>query len=223
MIVLGWLGILPARWRRLPPRPLVASKFDRIMELVEGREVLDCGCVGGEIHSDAQYEQTTHAALARRAKYCLGIDIWKEEVEKRRALGLDIVHGNVETMNLGRTFDVIVAADVIEHLANPGLFLDRAHEHLRDGGRLCLVTPNAFSLNNAVKYALGREPGVHPEHTTWYDFVTLRQLLARHGFEPLEEYWQDYARGAMTQLALALRPNLAAHLLVIARKTGDAS
>jgi len=129
----------------------------------------------------------------------------------------------VETMDLGRTFDVIVAADVLEHLTNPGMFLDRAHEHLRDGGRLSLVTPNAFSFNNTAKYVLGREPGAHPEHTAHYDFVTLRQLLVRHRFESLEEYWQDDAQTLLTQIVLGVRPNLAARLVMVARKQGDDS
>ena len=202
-------------------RPLQPGKFPRILELCAGKDVLDCGCVGGEIESAQDFESTSHANIARTAKYCLGIDIWKEEVEKRQRMGLNLVHGSVETMSLGRQFDVIVASDLIEHLANPGAFLDRAREHLRDDGRLCLVTPNAFSLNNTLKYWLGREPGVNPEHTCWYDFVTLEQLLARHGFRPVEEYWQDYRKNAFVALALGLRPNLAAHLIVIAEKGGE--
>jgi 2-polyprenyl-3-methyl-5-hydroxy-6-metoxy-1,4-benzoquinol methylase len=203
---------------RVPRRALQDGKFARIVELCTGKDVLDCGAVGGVIESKSDAEATSHATLAKAARSCLGIDIWEAEVAKRQALGMNIVHGNVETMALGRQFDVIVAADLIEHLANPGRFLDRAREHLRDGGRLCLVTPNAWSLNNVLKYAFGREPGVHPEHTCWYDFVTLRQLLARHGFRPVEEYWQDYRSRGFVRLALALRPNLAAHLMLIAEK-----
>jgi len=205
---------------RLRRRPLVPGKFARIVELCEGRDVLDCGCVGSEAESQADYEATSHALISKHARYCLGIDIWKEEVDPQQRMGLDILHGSVETMSLGRQFDVIVAADLIEHLANPGAFLDRAAEHLRDGGRLCLVTPNAWSLNNTVKYWLGREPGVNPEHTCWYDFVTLEQLLARHGFRPVEEYWQDYRAKPLVSIVVGWRPNLAAHLILIAEKGG---
>ena len=216
------LSVFTRGRRRVPTRPLLAGKFARILEICDGKDVLDCGCVGSEIESRGGFDTTSHANLAKRAKYCLGIDIWKEEIDKRRALGLNVLHGNVETMSLGREFDVIVAADLIEHLANPGSFLDRAREHLREDGRLCLVTPNAFSLNNTLKYAAALEPGVHPEHTCWYDFVTLRQLLDRHGFAPVEEYWQDYRRHPLTQLVLAFRPNLAAHMIIIARKRRSA-
>lgn len=206
------------RWTASERFPLVPSKFGRILELVESREVLDCGCVGSAAETRDDVRQTSHEMIASRAKSCLGIDIWEAEIEKRRAMGYNVVSGNVEEMSLGRTFDVIVAADLIEHLANPGMFLQRARSHLRDGGLLCLVTPNAHSLNTSVKALLGVRAAVNPEHTCWYDPTTLRQLLARYGFRPMEQYWQDYMKSPLAQVVLRVRPNLAAHFIVIARK-----
>ncbi|HEV8594474.1 MAG TPA: methyltransferase domain-containing protein, partial [Thermoplasmata archaeon] len=115
-------------FRRWPPAerfPLVESKFARILELVEGKDVLDCGCIGDVAENLEEAKKASHEQIAKRAKYCLGIDIWKQEVEKRKAMGYNVVDGNVETMSLERQFDVIVASDLIEHLANPGLFLER--------------------------------------------------------------------------------------------------
>lgn len=209
---------LSRRWAPAEAFPLVRSKFGRILELVEGKDVLDCGCIGSAAESRDEVRQTSHEQIALKAKYCLGVDIWREEIEKRKTMGYNVVWGNVERMSLERTFDVIVASDLIEHLANPGLFLERAREHLRDRGLLCLVTPNAHSLNTSAKGFLGFRAAVNPEHTCWYDPTTLRQLLARYGFRPVEEYWQDYVKGPLADLALRLRPNLAAHYIVIARK-----
>lgn len=208
-------------FRHWPPAerfPLVDSKFGRILELADAKDVLDCGCVGDVADTLDEARQASHEQIARRARYCLGIDVWKEEIDKRKAMGYNVVHGNVETMSLGREFDVIVASDLIEHLANPGLFLERCRDHLRDGGLLCLVTPNAHSLNTSVKALLGAKVAVNPEHTCWYEPTTLRQLLRRHGFRPKEEYWQDYRKSPLVGLAVRLRPNLAAHYIVIAEK-----
>lgn len=206
------------KWAKADRFPLVDSKFGRILDLCTGKDVLDCGCIGDVAETAAEAKQGSHEQIARRAKYCLGIDIWGQEVEKRKAMGYNVMHGNVETMSLGRSFDIVVAADLIEHIANPGLFLNRAHEHLRDEGLLCIVTPNAHSLNTSMKAFLGVRVAVHPEHTCWYDPVTLRQLLRRHGFQPREEYWQDYGRKGLVRIAVRLRPNLAAHYVVIAEK-----
>ncbi len=212
---------LVRHWQPTFRFPLVEGKFSRILELVDGKDVLDCGCVGAEAKDLEEARKASHEQIARKAKYCLGIDIWREEVERRRALGYNVVHGDVERMSLGRQFDIIVAADLIEHLANPGLFLQRVREHLREEGLLCIVTPNAHSLNTSAKALLGVHVSVNPEHTCWYDPTTVHQLLARFGFRPREEYWQDYRRNPLVDLALRLRPNLAAHYIVIAEKVVD--
>ena len=201
-------------WRQEPALPLSRGKFDRIVELARDKDVLDIGCVGGEI--GAELSETSHARIAAVARSCVGVDIVASEVSRWQAAGYEAVVANAEDLHLGRTFDVIVAADVIEHLANPGRFLEAARAHLRPDGLLCIVTPNALSLNNALKSLAGYRVAVNPEHTCWYDLATLRQLLGRFGFEPVEEHWQDYQRHPLTGLLLRFRRGLAAHIIVIA-------
>lgn len=196
--------------------PLVGSKFARILELAKGRDVLDVGCVGGDAGVDI--ELTSHARLARAARSCLGIDIVADEIERRRDEGYDVALADAQTFELSRKFDVIVAADLVEHLGNSGAFLERAWKHLRPDGFLCIVTPNALCLNNALKSLAGLSVRVNREHTCWYDRTTLRQLLARYGFQPVEEYWQDDQKHPLTALVLRFRRNLAAHLILIASK-----
>jgi 2-polyprenyl-3-methyl-5-hydroxy-6-metoxy-1,4-benzoquinol methylase len=205
------------RWENEIPLPLVRGKFDRILELARDREVLDIGCVGGEM--GINLDQTSHARISSVAKTCTGVDIVEQEIDRWRTAGYDAVVANAEDFRLGKRFDVIVASDVLEHVANPGRFLEAAREHLLPGGALCIVTPNALSLNNAMKTLAGLRVGINPEHVCWYDRTTLRQLLARYGFHPVEEYWQDYQRHPLTTLILRLRRSLAAHLIVIARQT----
>jgi len=203
------------RWVREEELSLVRSKFDRILQLAKGRDVLDVGCIGGDRNVDIS--KTVHAQLASVARTCVGIDVDSVEVERWRALGHDVVVADAEEFHLERTFDIVVAADVIEHLANPGRFLERVKKHLRHGGRLCIVTPNALSLNSALKSLAGLRVAVNPEHTCWYDHTTLRQLLSRYDFNVEEEYWQDYERHPLSALFLRFRKNLAAHFIMIAQ------
>ncbi len=207
-------------WVDWPEWQLTDSKFARILQLCEGKEVLDCGCLGGRLDDVSEMHTTSHYQIAKVSKLCVGVDIVAEEVERRRAIGYDIRVADVETMKLGKTFDIVVAADLIEHLSNPGAFLDRAREHLRPGGLLCLVTPNPWSTNSVAKSILGVEVRVNPEHTCWYDPVTLRQLVQRHGFEPVEWYRQDYQRHPLAALAVRFRHSLSAHFILVAVSEG---
>ena len=207
-------------WQPLPTWGVTNSKFARIIELCTGKDVLDCGCVGSGLDDPGGMASTTHYHIAAAARRCVGIDIMKDEVEKRRAAGYDVRVANAETMDLGETFDVIVAGDLIEHLSNPGLFLERARLHLRRDGLLCIVTPNPWSMNAVAKAVLKIETRINPEHTCWFDPSTLKQLLQRYGFEPLEWYWQEYGVIPVAHLLVRLRHNLASHFIAIAQKTG---
>ncbi len=208
-----------SNWESWSAWPLKESKFERILELCAGKEVLDCGCVGSKLETVSDMPTTSHHNIAKASSHCVGVDIVADEVDRRKAAGYDVRLANVETMKLGQTFDVVVAADLIEHLSNAGAFLDRVHEHLRPNGLLCLVTPNPLSANVVFKSLVGIRSRVNPEHTCWYDPQTLQQLLWRHGFRPVEWYWQDYQRHPLAVLATGIRPNLAAHFIVISKRS----
>jgi len=56
-------------------------------------------------------------------------------------------------------FDVIVLAEVVEHLpVPPYVILSKVRTWLKPGGLLLLTTPNLFRLRNLVRMALGRDP-----------------------------------------------------------------
>lgn len=206
------------KWVRARDIPLVNSKFERIDQLIKNKDVLDCGCVGAPISSKKEFEKTSHAIHMKHAGYILGVDILEEEVKKRKEMGYNVFCANVENMELNRKFDVVIAADLIEHLSNPGMFLDTANKHLKDRGLLYLGTPNSYSLNNCIRALFGIKINVHPEHTCWYDMNTLIQLITRHGFVIKEGYWQDYCTRTIVKFILKFNKTLAGSIIVIAEK-----
>lgn len=210
-------------WHAVAPFRFTNSKFARILEICRGKDVLDCGCVGSPIENAEEMAGTSHFQIAAVSRRCVGVDLNGTEIGKRRSLGYDVRHANVESMALGEQFDVVVAGDLIEHVSNAGAFLEAVKDHLRPAGLLCLVTPNATSANSVFKAIFGVESIVNPEHTCWYDPITLQQLLTRHGFEPLEYYWQDYQRHPLVTILTRLRPNLSAHFILIARLQGGSA
>jgi len=197
---------------------LVGTEFGRILELVQGRDTLDVGCAEGPGKVDL--EQTSHTRLAEATGSLFGIDTAASEIERRQVQGYNVAVADAQSFELGRKFDVIVTADLIEHLGNSGVFPERAGEHLRPGGLRCIVTPNALSLNNALKSLARLRVRVNTEHICWYEWKALRKLLA-YGFQPVDEYWQDDQTHPLA-FALRLRRSLAAHLIMIAgrSKTG---
>ena len=76
-------------------------------------------------------------------------------------------------------FDVVVLADVIEHLDDPVAAVDRCAGLLRPGGALCVVTPDPSSPT--ARMAGRRWWGFVPAHTCLLPRATLRELLAARG------------------------------------------
>jgi 2-polyprenyl-3-methyl-5-hydroxy-6-metoxy-1,4-benzoquinol methylase len=150
-----------------------------------GDKVLHAGCVNHET-GDVTRDNWLHGRLQEKCPDILGIDIEEQEIKKMRQMGFKVRVADCEYLALGEKFDVIVAGELLEHLANPGRFLERAKEHLLFGGKLILSTPNVFCYWHAISVLLRGRPTIHPEHMAWYDEVTLRHLLERHGFGSIE-------------------------------------
>src|SRR5204862_5621770 len=115
--------------------------------------------------------------MVERNKDTLGIDIDAEGVEVLKGLGYQAAVGNVETMDLGKQFDTIVAGELIEHLENPGLFLRNMRRHMKTNGTLIISTPNPFYQGQSWKILRYGRPMVHEEHTNRPSTTTITQLL----------------------------------------------
>jgi 2-polyprenyl-3-methyl-5-hydroxy-6-metoxy-1,4-benzoquinol methylase len=191
------------------------DRLEQLRRHVAGKSVLDMGAGSGLKRPDWM-----HSLVASIASEAVGIELDPRLAERARARGYDVRTGNAESMDLGRTFDVVLAGEIIEHLSCPGAFLDAARRHLTAGGRLVLTTPNAFAVVNFV-YRLAGQPRVNKQHVCWYDEVTLRQLLQRHDFRVVEvAYLRHRTPGRVRSLlARAVRsvlpPRLAENTLCV--------
>jgi len=150
-----------------------------------GRSVLDVGCVN---HNPENYRSKfwVHKALKSVASRCLGMDLYAPGVAYLRERGYDVVEGNAEAFDLGETFDIVVAGEIIEHLGNVSGFLQSAKRHLKPGGTLLLSTPNPWYWRFVAKAFISPDVHPNPEHVSWFCVATLRTLLVRHGYEILE-------------------------------------
>jgi 2-polyprenyl-6-hydroxyphenyl methylase/3-demethylubiquinone-9 3-methyltransferase len=142
-----------------------------------GLSLLDIGCGGGlmaEPMARLGFAVTAidaaekNIAVARRHADQMGIAI------DYRAEPVEALAGR------GRTFDVVLALEVVEHVADPDVFLSSAVATLKPGGLMVLSTLNrtakAFALAIVgVEYVLGWLPrGTHD----WRKFVQPAELSA---------------------------------------------
>ena len=185
-----------------------AARFARVRPYLEHRTVLDVGAGSGINRPDWM-----HAAVARVATRAVGVELDPELAARARTLGFDVIEADAQALDLGRTFEVVWAGELIEHLSCAGAFLDGARRHLEPGGRLVLTTPNAFAVSNFV-YRIGGRPRVNRGHTCWYDETTLSQLLRRHGYDVVEIAYLPHETPGRVRALLAggVRAVLPAHL-----------
>jgi SAM-dependent methyltransferase len=127
-----------------------------------------------------------------------GIDANLDMVKDLQERGYpNVVVADAEDFNLGQTFNTIVGGELIEHLANPGRFLQCCRRHLASGGRIVLTTPYPFSLFYTL-YGFAKYPKTcsNDEHTSWFCPHTLRALAGQVGlrllhFELVEDYLSE--------------------------------
>ncbi len=140
--------------------------------------VLDVGFLGQGIQSDSSH--WPHLLLKQKAKEVYGIDL---DIGEKYSSDSHYQNASAEKFDFSIPFDVIFAGDIIEHLSNPGLFLESCKRNLTQEGRLIITTPNVFNLFNLTEKCAKREPTVNKDHTCYFNNKTLSTLLVKNGFE----------------------------------------
>jgi SAM-dependent methyltransferase len=124
-----------------------------------------------------------------------GIDLYEPQpAGYRNFLRHDLEHGIPNSLP---RYDAIVSCEGLEHIANPGLFLKSAREHLEAGGTLVVTTPNTWYPQARLRYFLrGFFPSFPPlvgkivagthMHVMPWSWPQLYLHLALAGFSDIE-------------------------------------
>jgi SAM-dependent methyltransferase len=144
------------------------------------RRVLDLGCATG----------TTGAALKRRQDVeVVGVEL-EPEYAREAATRLDeVLTADVELATPGGRFDVLIAADILEHLKDPWATLRRYAELLEPGATAIVSLPNVAHWSTYAQLARGSLPR-KPEgifdatHLRWFTLGDARALLLQAGLTP---------------------------------------
>lgn len=128
-----------------------------------------------------------HERIARqRPKRLVGIDIdgpgldeLARAVPESEYLNADISTG---ATSLSGQFDLVLLAEVLEHVPDPGSLLTGAAELLRPGGKACITGPNALSARTGLRAVVGREV-VHPDHYVYFSPKTMARTMEGAGLQ----------------------------------------
>jgi 2-polyprenyl-6-hydroxyphenyl methylase / 3-demethylubiquinone-9 3-methyltransferase len=159
-------------------RDHVAARFGRDpkrLDSLAGLRILDIGCGGGILSEP----------LARLGAGVVGADPAQANIEVARqhageaGVAVDYRCTTAEALaDAGERFDLVLAMEVVEHVADLGLFVRRAGEMVKPGGLMVAATINrtlkSFALAIvAAEYVLGWLPrGTH----RWEKLVTPEEL-----------------------------------------------
>jgi hypothetical protein len=168
--------------QRLGPVKRV-DRFAFLMERARNKKVLHLGCADSHLH---RFLNSTAGEL-------WGVDLAEDRIEDMRRVGWkNVFLGDVEQLERipqlrNQHFDVIIAGEIIEHLNNPGMFLNGCRYLAEPKTEIIITTPNALMYSLPIFAMLNRE-AVHPDHTFYWTPATFRALIGRSGLEVREFY-----------------------------------
>jgi 2-polyprenyl-6-hydroxyphenyl methylase/3-demethylubiquinone-9 3-methyltransferase len=151
---------------------------------LDGKAALDVGCGAGLLAEP----------LARLGAKATGIDASPEVIAVARdhaaAMGLEVDYRVGDVQELNGRFDLITCMEVIEHVADPSVFLTALAKRVAPGGLLILSTPNATGWSKLMMITVGEGLGHIPKGTHEFEkFLSperLKSLLAEAGLKCLD-------------------------------------
>ena len=140
------------------------------------KKVLDVGCSTGQLGLDIK--QLTNAEV-------IGIELSKEMAEVAAQRIDKVIVGDIEKIECKEKlkdskFDIIILADVLEHLKDPWLVLKTIKDYLEPQGQIIASIPNIRHINTIFNlvfkgYWPYRERGIHDK--THLRFFTKKNIL----------------------------------------------
>jgi 2-polyprenyl-6-hydroxyphenyl methylase / 3-demethylubiquinone-9 3-methyltransferase len=159
------------------------------LDSLAGLRILDIGCGGGILSEP----------LARLGAAVVGADPAEPNIAAAKlhagaaGLAIDYRATTAEALaDAGERFDIVLAMEVVEHVADLSLFVKRCAEMVKPGGLMITATINRTLKSFALaivgaEYVLRWLPrGTHQ----WHKFVTPAELetaLTQHGLQVTED------------------------------------
>ena len=151
---------------------------------LEGKKALDVGCGAGLLAEP----------LARLGAQVTAIDAASELIATAqlhaRGQGLEIDYRVAAIEEVGGEYDLITSMEVIEHVADPDVFVAALAARLAPDGLLILSTPNRTAWSRLLMVGIAETVGAIPKGTHDFDkFIAperMKAMLADAGLKCLD-------------------------------------
>jgi 2-polyprenyl-3-methyl-5-hydroxy-6-metoxy-1,4-benzoquinol methylase len=180
---------------KLPNVQIVNGRHELILKKCKNKCVLHLGCVdSGLLHEKFEREELMHQKLSDVANEIWGVDIDEPGISYLSNKGFNnLIVADISKLDEIKiiqniSFDIVVASEVIEHLQNPGLFLNSVKDlMIPEKTELIVTVPNAFRIDTLLWLLRGIEY-VHPDHNYWFSYHTATNLLRKNNYKINEVY-----------------------------------
>jgi O-antigen biosynthesis protein len=141
------------------------------------KKVLDVGCAEGNISEKLHSHECE----------VIGIEIDEKSAQTAKQYCNAVIIGDVESVKLtegyANYFDIILFADVLEHLKEPSNVLKRFKYYLKDDGYIIISIPNIANWRMRIKLLFGNfdyeDYGLLDKtHLRFYNFKGMKKLLS---------------------------------------------
>jgi 2-polyprenyl-3-methyl-5-hydroxy-6-metoxy-1,4-benzoquinol methylase len=145
----------------------------------QNKRVLEFGCNIGE----------TSLVLERNGCEVTGIEINRAAAEIAKNICKEVIIGDIEKDEVWEKiegkFDVIIFADILEHLRNPDKILKRTKKYLKEDGFLIISLPNIANWRIRLSLLFGRFEykltGILDEtHLRFYTLKSAQELIQKN-------------------------------------------
>jgi O-antigen biosynthesis protein len=159
------------------------SVHQKIIHFVgQNKNVLDVGCSEGLLSKKMKENNCS----------LVGIEQDKDAAGIAEEYCQDLILGDVESIELDSKyenyFDILIFADILEHLKEPSDVLERFKKYLKDDGCLIISLPNISNWKIRLQMLLGKfeynEYGILDNgHIRFFNEKSVKKMIYNAGYE----------------------------------------
>lgn len=179
-------------------------------------KVLDIGCNDGYI-----------GKMSNSTNKFYGLDYFKESAEEAKKIYTDALQydlNNLIVLPWNVKFDILVFADVLEHVLHPEVVLNFfVTNYLKDNGKIIISLPNIANWQTRLNLLAGnfnyKDTGIMDKtHLHFYTFKSAKSLISKKDLKLISCFGGASFFGPIIKILPLLKPLLATNIILIVTK-----